>query len=543
MYQIRFGDALLLDQRIPGYSLIDPVYTPEVGKVHGLSFTLPKEHVNAGAVKIMTPEVKLYKRGKLVFKGRAYAEKTNFYGDTKYTCEDCMAFLQDSQIKPFDFSGTAAEFFEKIVTEHNSRVKEEQQIQLGNCTVEASISRSSESYVSAWEALNSRLVSYLGGYLWIRYDAQERPILDYLQDFTGAATQHVEYGENMQDYVLDRDAQDFYTAVIPLGAKLSDIDAESENDRRLTIESVNDGKDYLVNETLASLYGIVYAPTKSTTHDDVKLPQNLLARGQADLLQGITYKRTVSITAVDRSAFDTDYTAWSVGEYIVIDSAPHGGTLSYLFRKAKIDLNNPALESITLGDEQQSYVERTSQSIGSVAGQVEKIESEYRQEAATIANAAIEKNTSILQSAEQIMLEALREYTKTQDFTTFQEIVQTQLQVMAGQINLTFTNTTDKITDLAGETNRQFEQISKYIRFIDGSIVLGRTDSAIKLKISNDVLYFFAGGDTTADISTAFAYFASNRLTVRDVSALNSLAIGPFSWIPESNGSLSMVKM
>ena len=141
------------------------------------------------------------------------------------------------------------------------------------------------------------------------------------------------------------------------------------------------------------------------------------------------------------------------------------------------------------------------------------------------------------------MLEALREYTKTQDFTTFQETVQTQLQVMAGQINLTFTTTTDKITDLAGETNRQFEQISKYIRFIDGSIVLGRTDSAIKLKISNDVLYFFAGGDTTADISTAFAYFASNRLTVRDVSALNSLAIGLFSWIPESNGSLSLVKM
>lgn len=46
----------------------------------------------------------------------------------------------------------------------------------------------------------------------------------------------------------------------------------------LTIESVNDGKDYLVNETAVSLFGYIYGKNE---WEDVTLPENLKTKGEA----------------------------------------------------------------------------------------------------------------------------------------------------------------------------------------------------------------------------------------------------------------------
>jgi hypothetical protein len=86
------------------------------------------------------------------------------------------------------------------------------------------------------------------------------------------------------------------------------------------------------------------------------------------------------------------------------------------------------------------------------------------------------------------------------------------------------------------DARTQFQTISKYIRFVNGDIVLGEEGSAITLRIQNDRLSFLDGG---AEV----AYFSNKKLVILDANFLNSLQIGSFAFIPRKNGNLSLIKV
>lgn len=113
--------------------------------------------------------------------------------------------------------------------------------------------------------------------------------------------------------------------------------------------------------------------------------------------------------------------------------------------------------------------------------------------------------------------------------------VQTSLSIMAGTIEANFYETTSGISEMNGEVSQQFESIRSFIRLISSGIVLGESGSSIKLKLENDILYFFTGDEDTVSTGNALAYFSSGKLYVNDVQVLTSLRIGPFAWVPESN--------
>ena len=64
----------------------------------------------------------------------------------------------------------------------------------------------------------------------------------------------------------------------------------------------------------------------------------------------------------------------------------------------------------------------------------------------------ITQNTSILQSAQQIIMTALEDYVRTQDFVALQNMIQTSFSIMAGTIEANFTETASRISTLNGET-------------------------------------------------------------------------------------------
>ena len=107
----------------------------------------------------------------------------------------------------------------------------------------------------------------------------------------------------------------------------------------------------------------------------------------------------------------------------------------------------------------------------------------------------ITNNTSILQSAQQILLSALEDYVTTSDFNALQSSIETTLSVMAGTIEANFTETTSDISALNGDVSQQFEVIRGFIRMIASGIVIGKSTSQIKLKLENDILYFFTGDE------------------------------------------------
>ena len=133
------------------------------------------------------------------------------------------------------------------------------------------------------------------------------------------------------------------------------------------------------------------------------------------------------------------------------------------------------------------------------------------------------RQTQILQTAEEMITTALQEYVKESDVGgMISEVVSSEIKQTADELTILF-NT--QISDLEGETKDQFNEISTYIRFNASGVVIGKTDSEIKLKLENEILYFFTGDEETVNTENALAYFSSGKLYVTK-SQIQQLTIG-----------------
>lgn len=75
------------------------------------------------------------------------------------------------------------------------------------------------------------------------------------------------------------------------------------------------------------------------------------------------------------------------------------------------------------------------------------------------------------------------------------------------------------------DDNGNFESLSKYIRFNNGDIVLGTSNSDMKLRISNNEIVFFVGEDFDPS-ARVYARFTPDELMDAVVKALSSVYVG-----------------
>lgn len=102
--------------------------------------------------------------------------------------------------------------------------------------------------------------------------------------------------------------------------------------------------------------------------------------------------------------------------------------------------------------------------------------------------------------------------------------VSTQMQQLADRFEFTF------------QTQSDLDTFKKYIQFVNGDIILGASDSEIKLRQENDRISFIQG-------DTVVAYFRYNKMYVTDGEFLNRLILGRFAFTPRENGNLSFGKV
>ena len=545
MYRILCDSYVLYDPRLPDLFVIEPELTQKKNEPGELSFTIPKEHPNYGVLEKLKSRIKIYRDDTLIWLGRAIEDDRDLYENRKVVAEGALSFLLDSVLRQFTFDGTATELFAWILATHNARVNENQRLTLGNCDISGSVGITTKDYLSSWQALKTCLIDSFGGYLIVRYDENENPILDYLSDVPDTATQRIKFGENLIDLALNRSASETYTACVPLGAVLRDIDPELESDARLTIASVNDGQDFLIDSALADEYGVIFAPIGSTTWDEISDASILMNQG-SDWLSGTgtRFKQTIKLTAVDLHNADANVESFQFLDKVVVSCGALCPEETYVLSELSIPLNNPASTGIVLGDSRPSLIGEEIRQNSSVKNRVASIEADYTThgEIKEIVQEQMTQNTSILQSAQQIIMTALEDYVRTQEFVALQNMIQTSFSIMAGTIEANFTETASRISTLNGETSQQFESVRSFIRLISSGIVIGKSTSAIKLKLENDVLYFFSGSEDSVTTDSAIAYFSSGKLYVNDVQVLSSLRIGGYAWVPES-GNLNFKKI
>lgn len=126
-----------------------------------------------------------------------------------------------------------------------------------------------------------------------------------------------------------------------------------------------------------------------------------------------------------------------------------------------------------------------------------------------------------------------------------QDIYTTQLELSksSSEIRLDFNKSIasatgdiqSKLDDANNTTNQKFSEINKYIRFVDGKIVLGETGNELTLTIQNDRVSFTQNG-------VEVAYFSNNNLYIKRAEVLTTLKVGNYELTPRNDGGLALRK-
>lgn len=524
MYSILCDNLpLYIPQLAQEYYLQNPVLTQKANLPDELQFTIPPSHPAYGQINRLASRIKVYRDGALISILRPFDSELKLIKTQKWVCEGVLAWLKDAIVRPFEFQGSPTQLLQYFLTQYNNQVNSAQQITMGNVTVTDPndyISRSSIEYLSAYDAIKTRLLDTLGGYLYVTYN-NENPVLNWLEDAPDVSTQLIEFGENLSDLTHLIYGGETYTACIPLGAK-------KEDGTRLTIADANGGNDYLVNTTLANTYGYIYAPPSETTWDDVTIASNLKSKAQTWLTNmGAAVRERIEIKAVDLHNADASIEAFQFLDKVIVSSSPHNLSAAYILTEISIPLNDPSATQITLGGEKVTLISQLAAAQSNADNIIGTIYADYvtNQEVAQITETTIENSTYITQTVESIISQALQQYTTTSDLETMIQTIQSSITQLADSVTVEFLQTNQTISTNAGNTSQQFDSIYSFIRLIASGIVIGESTSDIKLKLENDILYFFTGDETSVTTDNAIAYFAAGKLYVNEAQ-IKIISIG-----------------
>lgn len=332
----------LFDSTTDQYKATAIKLTEQVNTTNTLEFSLPPFNPNYNIPNKMTSVIELYRNDVLIFEGRVLYTDNDILNNRTFTCEGSLAYLLDSIVRPVTTQDmTILQYFTYLINQHNSQVEEQKQFKVGMVTVTNStdnVYRIDNDYSNTLTVLQEKLVNRLGGYLVVRVENGVR-YLDYLEEYGTTSSQTIEFQKNILDISQRISAENIITALIPLGA------TNEETSLPLTIESVNDGKDYIIDQTAVNLFGYIYG---TNTWEDVTLPQNLLTKGQKFLQENITASWSIEVSAVDLGMLNVDINFLDLGMSVPVVSAPHGLEQNFTIKKKETNFLKPEDSAITL---------------------------------------------------------------------------------------------------------------------------------------------------------------------------------------------------
>lgn len=583
-----YSDSQLIwNTSLESLKIINPKIEQEVNKVGKFTFAIYPDHPFFNVMKKMKSIITVYEEGmsEPLFRGRIYDEQEGFYNEKQVSCEGELAFLLDSIQRPWEFTGTPEELFTQFINIHNSQVDAERQFKVGKVTVTDPndyIVRADSGYTNTWKSIEEKLIKGLGGYLWVRHEADGNYI-DYLEDFTVLSNQAIQFGKNLLDLKKKVKADGFATAIIPQGAYIKDEEGNN-TDKRLTIESVNGGIDYVFNAEAVAEHSYIFT---TQVWDDVTEPANLKRKAQAYIDDMAQFTASIEVSAADLNGATVNgekvsVNSFRIGRYVKVETKPHGLDQNFIVSKLSRELLKPDKTKLILGTTYKSLTEKQSnaqsqynQFVYEVSQKVNKISGGIIQsnteptdkgymwldtsvvpallkrynstsgvwEAVTDTSAlsdaivTLQENvyTDISKNTEEILMTVAQEYYAKAETDTLISEVSTEFSQTKDAFEMRFTQFDANLANVVAGTDAEFEEIKKYIRFIDGKILLGEVGNQLELQIANDRISFLQN-------NSEVAYFSNRKLYVTDGEYTNSLQLGNFAFMPRSNGNLSFKK-
>ena len=584
MYQIRCDEFILYDPRDEELILLNPRCKLEVNTVGEGSFTILSNHPYYDKLQKLKSIFEVRQDGQTIFRGRMTNDSRDFQNRLDVDLEGVLAFTNDSIIGPFDFpkdfpgaadATNVVEYFLRwILGQHNAQVQDWQKLKLGTVTVKDPnnyITRVSTDYDTTWDILKSKLFgSSLGGYLCVRYESDGNYV-DYLDKFELTNTQRITFGKNLLDITSDSDASETYSAIMPIGATIEEtITVEGEDyegmygtitggstsytvKKTITLDELPDGDltddlvkmdKFIYSKSAVDSYGWICVPPKDSQWDDVTEVNNLKNKA-IEYLTGtaMLLSSTITIKAVDLYFTDDQIQSFRIYRNILVDSPVHGVEgVSYQLTKLDIDIMNPQNTTVTIGDTVRTLVDVNDQHQSTTTAQVRRAaqmtEQVKQNVVETVHQQLVVQETSVTTTCSEMILAALEQYVQTGEYNQFKQTVEAQLEIMADEIIMRFTSTTENINDVAGDLQAEITQRKKHITFSENGITLGAGENAMALELDNDMIKFKKNG-------VQFGWwdgvdFHTGNIVV-DVNERAQL--GNFAFIPRSDGSLMFLKV
>lgn len=349
MYTIYADDALLYAPGDEELSVLSPVLETQCNAAGTLTFVLLPEHPMYSALHKMRTRIDVRQDDEIIWRGRVLETETDFYRQKTVTCEGELTYLVDSVLHPYklaDYDSTAAGLFRLYLTRHNEAVSEAQQFQIGNVDIETLSSVENTGYGNTWDEISGNLLDIHGGFLRVRHEGGVR-YLDWTKESGTSCEQVIRFGENLLDLSEYVSASEVVTCLIPYAG---------QGDSRITIESVNDGKDYIEDEAGIALYGRIWGVTEF----DAKDASKLLEMAKGNLQKRLKETITITISAVDLHLLDVNAESFHVGDKVRVVSPPHGIDAEYTCTAISLDLVSPDQSEYTFGTPETGMASTTA---------------------------------------------------------------------------------------------------------------------------------------------------------------------------------------
>lgn len=339
------------------FVLSKPTLTRELNKCGTLKFDIAPNHPYYNAITKLKTNIDIYQNGSWLWSGRVLKDTAKINMVKSVECEGELNFLCDTIQRPCEYHNmTVRGYLETLINIHNSQVLDDRKFTVGNVTVtdpNDSLYRYTNNETTD-KAIKDDLIDSLGGYLVVRHENGVR-YLDYLQEYPYTNTQVIEFGKNIISLSKVINASDLYTVLIPYGARLETDTTNSVLDKRLTIEEVNNGLDYIQNDDAVAIYGKI---TAVKTWDDVTIASNLLTKAKAELNNNIKLKQVIELTAIDLAKINVSIDSLIFGYKTRIKVKPYNIDEYMIISKMVQQFDSSVNDKITLGSTTQTLTER-----------------------------------------------------------------------------------------------------------------------------------------------------------------------------------------
>jgi phage-related protein len=365
-----------------------------INAVDSFSFTIYPNNAGYDFLKPLTTAVKVYDEntGKDIFIGRVLKcpDSMDERGliCRKVTCEGRLGWLYDSvqpyvEYKMVGISTVLSSFLSK----HNAQVGADKRIELGQVTVTAS---NNYTYTANWDktmdVIADKLIGKFGGEIQLR-DKDGKVYIDYLEHIGHGTDTTIELAVNLKTISREVDETAVITRLYPLGTKLTD------SEKRLTIGSVNGGKDYIEDSALVAKYGVI---SGTQTWDDVTQASILKTKATAYLKSANKAKKQYKITAVDLSTIDMNFEQFELGCWYRVVNPLMEIDEDLRIIGITINLDNPEQSELTFGDKFETMTGFMTAKTKSLQTAIDDSEFRNRQ----VIDSKIENATKLITGAE-----------------------------------------------------------------------------------------------------------------------------------------------